>query len=74
MNSAERDAFERDVGRRALERDCVLFGSATEGGTIVFVWRSSGVQVGPEFAVRDLAIDWMARRLASEERHADPES
>jgi hypothetical protein len=45
----------------------VLFGSA-QGGAIVFVWRSSGVQVGPEFAVRDLAIDWMARQLVIEER------
>ena len=40
---------------------------------MVFVWRSSGVQVGPEFASRDLAIDWMAIRLASEER-AEPDS
>jgi hypothetical protein len=74
MDPAERNAFERDVSRRALDRGCVLFGSAQGDGTIVFVWRSSGVQVGPEFAVRDLAIDWMARRLASEERHTEPDS
>jgi hypothetical protein len=73
MDPADRNAFERDVSRRALERGCVLFGSA-EGRTIVFVWRSSGVQVGPEFAGRDLAIDWMAIRLASDERRTEPES
>jgi hypothetical protein len=73
MDPADRNAFERDVSRRALERDCVLFGSA-QGGTIVFAWRSSGVQVGPEFAVRDLAIDWMARRLARQEHQTEPDS
>ena len=67
MDPADRNEFERDVSRHALERDGVLFGSA-QGGAIVFVWRSSGVQVGPEFAVRDLAIDWMARQLVIEER------
>ena len=70
MNPADRNAFERDVSRRALERDCVLFGSA-EDGTMVFVWRSSGAQVGPEFDERDLAIDWMAERIASEERQIE---
>ena len=74
MDPADRDTFERDVSRRALKRGCVLFGSAKADGTIVFAWRSSGVQVGPEFPVRDLAIDWMAVRLASEERQTDPDS
>ena len=74
MGPPDRNAFERDVSRRALERDCVLFGSAMGDGTIVFAWRSSGVPVGPEFAVRDLAIDWMAVRLASEERQTEPDS
>ena len=73
MDPADRSAHERDVSRRALARECVLFGSA-KGETIVFVWRSLGVQVGPEFASRDLAIDWMAVRLASEERNADHDS
>jgi hypothetical protein len=72
MDPVYRSAFERDVSRRALERDCVLFGSAS-GATITFVWRSSGVPVGPEFAGRDLAIDWMAVRLASEERNSAPD-
>jgi len=74
MDPAERSAFERDVGRRALDRGCVLFGSAQGDGTIIFVWRSSAAQVGPEFAVRDLAIDWMARLLASEERDTESDS
>jgi len=73
MDPADRRAFERDVSRRALARECVLFGSARDG-TIVFAWRSSGVQVGPEFASRDLAIDWMAIRLAKEERPDEPGS
>jgi hypothetical protein len=72
MDPADRREFERDVSRRALEHDCVLFGTA-KGETITFVWRSSGEQVGPEFAGRDLAIDWMAARLASDER-TEPDS
>jgi hypothetical protein len=71
MESSDRLVHERDVSTRALKRGCVLFGSAS-GETITFVWRSSDVQVGPVFASRDLAIDWMSVQLASEERHAEP--
>ena len=67
---ADRRAHERQVSLRALKRNCVLFGTAS-GETITFVWRSSGVQIGPEFPGRDPAIDWMSVRLASEERHAE---
>ena len=58
----DRRAFEREIITRAMEHDCVLYRNAS-GKTVAFAWRSAGEQVGPEFAVRDLAVDWMAERL-----------
>ena len=58
---------------RAVACECVLFQSAKGETMRVRVRRSSGVQVGPEFASRYLAIDWMATRLASEEGHTEPD-
>jgi hypothetical protein len=68
MDLAERRAADRQIVNRALEHDCVLFNS-TAGEKTVFVWRSVGEQVGPEFAGRELAIDWMAERL--DDGHVD---
>ena len=58
----DRRAFERDIITRAMQHDCVLYRNAN-GETVAFAWRSGDEQVGPEFAVRDLAVDWMAQRL-----------
>ena len=58
----DRRAFERDIVTRAMQHDCVLYRNA-RGETVAFAWRSGDEQVGPEFPVRDLAVDWMAQRL-----------
>ena len=58
----DRRAFEREIITRAMQHDCVLYRNEN-GETVAFAWRSGGEQVGPEFAVRDLAVDWMAERL-----------
>ena len=50
-----------NIVTRAMQHDCVLYRNPT-GETVAFIWRS-GEQVGPEFTIRDLAIDWMAERL-----------
>ena len=73
MNPSDRRAFERQIITRALTHHCALYGNA-ENGTSTFVWRSEDVQVGPEFASRDLAIDWMAERIGGGEGSADVES
>jgi len=65
----DRRAFERDIITRAMQHDCVLYRNE-HGETVAFAWRSAGEQVGPDFAVRDLAVDWMAERLNS--RGASP--
>jgi hypothetical protein len=69
----DRQALERETATRAMQHDCMLYGSVSDG-KVVFVWRSVGEQVGPEFSGRDLAVDWMAERLNSRERSAERES
>ena len=66
----DRRAFERDIVTRAMQHDCVLYRNA-RGETVAFAWRSGDEQVGPEFAVRDLAVDWMAQRLNGHEGATD---
>jgi hypothetical protein len=63
MEPSDRRAFERRVISRALKHEIVLVGSVV-GGKIGFRWRLTRKQLGPEFTTRDLAIDWMAQRLA----------
>jgi hypothetical protein len=58
----DRRSFERDIITRAMQHDCVLYHNEN-GEKVAFAWRSAGEQVGPEFADRGLAIDWMAKRL-----------
>ena len=66
-----RRAFERATTSRAMRHDCVL--EHAEGGEkSAFTWRSAGEQVGPEFAARSLAIDWMAARIGGAGSVLDP--
>jgi hypothetical protein len=67
---ADRRAFERETITRAMQHDCMLYGPVGDA-KVVFVWRSLGEQVGPEFSGRDLAVDWMAERLNSREGSAE---
>ena len=75
MNQADRFAFQTDTINRALQHDLVLYGDATPDSQLVFGWRSARGRFGPEFADRDLAIDWFAEWLdnkdgASEDFHS----
>jgi hypothetical protein len=76
MDSDER-AVEREVHIRAMRHDCVLYANASVDGNderVVFTWRSSGEQVGPEFADRDRAVEWMSQRLGDDEGSTDVRS
>jgi len=72
MNPSDRPSLDQDTVNRALQHDCVLRTRVADGKA-VFAWRTVGAQVGPDFAARYLAIDWMAARLAAPEG-ADLES
>ena len=48
-----------------MRHGCVLY-HAESGETAAFTWRSAGQQVGPKFAARNLAIEWMAARIDGE--------
>jgi hypothetical protein len=72
MDPSDRPAFDQDIVNRALQHDCVLRGRVVDDKSVV-AWRTVGAQVGPEFAGRQAAIDWMAARLAAPEG-ADLES
>ena len=67
MNQADRFAFQTDTINRALQHDLVLYGDATPESQLVFGWRSARGRFGPEFADRNLAIDWLAERLDNDD-------
>jgi hypothetical protein len=71
MNQADRFAFQTHTINRALQRDLVLYGDATPESKLVFGWRSAVGPIGPEFADRDLAIDWVAEWLNDDDGAAE---
>jgi hypothetical protein len=62
--AAARWTLELDTVNRALQHDLVLIEGLTAKQEAVFDWRSPAGTIGPHFAERDLAIDWMVDWLA----------
>jgi hypothetical protein len=71
MNQADRFAFQTDTINRALQHELALYGDATPDRQLVFGWRSVRGRFGPEFADRDLAIDWVAEWLNDDDGAAE---
>jgi hypothetical protein len=62
--AAARWTLELDAINRALQHDFSLVEGLTADQHVIFEWRSPTGTIGPHFAERDRAIDWMVDWLA----------